>query len=172
MVLRQYWNSQNQATSQWSFGLNTGPITHIHIRHMHNKPQAVINPSSSTSPGTTTSPWPQMASYQYSKLADATTNIRILTLHPGVFEDDLRASVSHVSLLEMEPPKQRMSLEELRSTLPPKWRVYETVDTRYIFEHPESETTTWAHPDGSVSAATYELRAPSENPYGLSPPSY
>jgi len=103
-----------------------------------------------------------MTPYKYSNLVDELRDIRLLFLHPGQFEDDLRVTISHVSLTEpVSPPEKRLSLRELRATLPVGWHVFETVAGRYIFEHPESDLTTWVHPDPNVSACKQVGEAPS-----------
>jgi Heterokaryon incompatibility protein (HET) len=112
-----------------------------------------------------------MAPYQYSKLEDELRDIRLLLLRPGQFDDDLRAVVSIVSLIEpVSLPSRRLSLRELRTTLPAGWQVFETVEGRYIFEHPVSGLTTWVHSDPNISALAYETVG--DAPYGTFRPRY
>jgi hypothetical protein len=99
-----------------------------------------------------------MAPYQYSKLEDELRHIRLLLLRPGQFDDNLKATICHVSLAD-EPanvPLQRLSLCELKTTLPADWQVYETVEGRYIFEQPDSDLTSWVHPDPDIDFSAYE----------------
>ena len=112
-----------------------------------------------------------MAPYQYSKLVDELRDIRLLLLRPGRFDDDLRATISYVSLTApVSLRDQRLSLRELRTTLPVGWRVFETVEGRYIFEYPDTGLVAWAHPDPNVSALAYEKVG--DAPYGNFQPRY
>jgi hypothetical protein len=112
-----------------------------------------------------------MAPYQYSKLVDELGHIRLLLLRPGQFDDDLRATISHVSLTEpVSLPSQRLSLRVLRTTLPAGWQVFETTEGRYIVEHPESDLTTWVHLDPDISASAYEKTR--DAPYSAFQPRY
>jgi Heterokaryon incompatibility protein (HET) len=97
-----------------------------------------------------------MAPYEYSKLEDESRDIRLLHLRPGQFYDDIQAAITLTSLVEpVSYSSQRLSLDKLETTLPTGWRVHETVEDRYIFEHPESCLTTWEHPDPNMPASAY-----------------
>lgn len=82
-----------------------------------------------------------MAPYQYSSLKNP--EIRLLELSPGHFDDALCAAIYPVPLNELSDAPD---IQELRTTLPPGWAVYETVEGWYIFEHAETDVVSWTHP--------------------------
>ncbi|SPO04617.1 related to heterokaryon incompatibility protein [Cephalotrichum gorgonifer] len=98
-----------------------------------------------------------MAPYQYSPLLDPSADIRLLTLLPGKPDDDICLTISHEPLRRpgTEPLNQRMTLDDVRKTLPSNWDVDETLDGRYLFE--QSDTTFWTHPDPDVPPSSYQL---------------
>ncbi|EON70018.1 hypothetical protein W97_09284 [Coniosporium apollinis CBS 100218] len=105
-----------------------------------------------------------MLPYEYSKLNADAQEIRLVTLLPGEFSEDIRFVISHTPLIMPdERPSQRMSLDDLHETLPPDWTAYETLEGRFIFYQDESDGTTWTHPDPSFNDALYEPRP--ELPY-------
>jgi hypothetical protein len=60
-----------------------------------------------------------MPRYEYSPLICEKNEIRLLTLLPGDLDDDIRFEISHTPLAApKELPVQRMSLNELRETIP------------------------------------------------------
>jgi hypothetical protein len=112
----------------------------------------------------------EMNSYQYFDLVDELKEIRLLLLRPGEFDDDLRVAISHVSLIEpVSRPGQLLSLSEVRSAFPLGWQVFEAINGRYIVEHPESNLTTWVHPDHSNVSAHEKV---GNAPYGTFQPNY
>ncbi|CAM1511935.1 Fc.00g094480.m01.CDS01 [Cosmosporella sp. VM-42] len=98
-----------------------------------------------------------MSSYQYSKLADESVDIRLLTLLPGQPNSDIRITIHHTPLkAPPERTRQQLPLKELRKTLLPGWEAYETVEGRFIFENDEQNITSWTHPDPSVLLSSYD----------------
>jgi len=97
--------------------------------------------------------------YQYSKLLNEAEDVRLLTLLPGSFDDVIRITISHIRLtkpaLLPTSVQQQPSLEELQRTLPPFWKVYETLEGQYLYEQVEDDYTTWTHPDPEVPLPAY-----------------
>ncbi|KAJ0122645.1 uncharacterized protein J7T55_003160 [Diaporthe amygdali] len=104
-----------------------------------------------------------MEPFQYTELADKEVDIRLVTLLPGNFDDPLRVIISHVQLTKpAEMTQSRLSLENLRKTLPSDWRAGETVEGPYLFGHVKEETTSWKHPDPKIPAEKYLFRSPTQ----------
>jgi Heterokaryon incompatibility protein (HET) len=100
----------------------------------------------------------EMATYQYSKLVDEAKDIRLITLLPGQVDDEIKVTITHTPLIKPpERPTQRLSLEQVRETLPPGWSVYETTEGRYLFLDHETYQTSWAHPIPHIDRSSYEL---------------
>jgi hypothetical protein len=104
-----------------------------------------------------------MQPYSYSKLDEASQEIRLVTLLPGKSEDQISLLINHATLLPpTDPPQRRISLEELQKTLPPKWEVLQTVEGRYLFslegqkDEAGHDITSWTHPDPNVDRTLYE----------------
>ncbi|KAJ8119345.1 hypothetical protein ONZ43_g3688 [Nemania bipapillata] len=97
-----------------------------------------------------------VAFYEYSPLEDE-TSIRVVTILPGEFGDPLRVDIEHKSLVTPEVPKStRLSVKEIRRTVPEGWDAYETLEGRILFENWEIRSTTWLHPDPDVDHALYD----------------
>ena len=85
--------------------------------------------------------------------------VRILNLLPGKFDDPLEGELLHASLrIPVKGWSSRMSLDQLRETLPSGWDVYEAMEGRYIFQNTTTKATTWTHPDPNVLPSAYEYR--------------
>lgn len=87
------------------------------------------------------------------------TEIRLLDLAPGNFTDTIRFCLWHTSLPPPAPSqRQRISLEELKTTLPRGWTAAETEQDRYrfIFEEDETENTSWTHPDPRIDPELWQ----------------
>jgi hypothetical protein len=114
-----------------------------------------------------------MDAYQYTKLNNQ--EVRLLELQPGRFDDELWAAVYPITLVEpiapIEQLEKRLSLQDLKATLPPGWTAYETVEGRYIFEHPETDITSWSHPDVTIPESDYTLSVDT-SPHSSSKPKY
>ncbi|KAI1353846.1 HET-domain-containing protein [Xylaria sp. FL0043] len=111
-----------------------------------------------------------MRSYEYSPLRSE-SDIRLVTILPGEFDDPIRAKITHEFLV---PPKDiestRLSLEEIDRTLPEQWEAHETREGRIIFINYETMLTSWTHPDPNVDRALYDPVPAGE--IELSVPSY
>ncbi|KAI1277039.1 HET-domain-containing protein [Xylaria sp. FL0933] len=111
-----------------------------------------------------------MRSYEYSPLRSE-SDIRLVTILPGEFDDPIRAKITHEFLV---PPKDiestRLSLEEIARTLPEPWEAHETLEGRIIFVNYETVLTSWSHPDPNVDRALYDPVPAGE--IDLSVPSY
>lgn len=66
--------------------------------------------------------------YEHTPLPDPQSYIRLVTLFPGKFDDDVRVSIHHDALT---PPsrgkRRRMALDEIRRDLPSGWEAFQTV---------------------------------------------
>lgn len=94
-----------------------------------------------------------MAPYQYKPLSG--NDFRLLHLAPGKWDDMIRLVFSQVGLAASPvKPDARLSLDELRATMPDAWSVYETMNSRYIFER-DDEMTSWIHPRPDFDQSLY-----------------
>ena len=97
-----------------------------------------------------------MNSYQYSNLSDENVDIRLLELLLGQFDDEIRVKIFHLPLVKRpEPSLPKLSLAELKATLPSKWGAFETVEGRFYIKHKETIRTSWIHPDHQVQLSSY-----------------
>jgi hypothetical protein len=95
-----------------------------------------------------------MATYSYSPLSFE--EIRVLELQPGLFRDPIHVSLSHVVLtVSSQQHSVRLSLVELRKTLPPGWAAWENVEGRIYFQNESTERTCWQHPDSDFGQNLY-----------------
>ncbi|KAF2501347.1 HET-domain-containing protein [Lophium mytilinum] len=109
------------------------------------------------------------APYQYAPLDRETEEIRLIKLLPGRFEDPIRFELCHAPLVvPKERPVERMSLREVRETLPPGWGVSETVEGDYIFG--SRGQNFWEHPVPNIERSRYAR--PPEMPYTEYQPRY
>ncbi|EXL41949.1 hypothetical protein FOCG_15311 [Fusarium oxysporum f. sp. radicis-lycopersici 26381] len=93
-----------------------------------------------------------MSSYKYSKLVD--DDIRLLTLLPGQPESELKVTIHHAPLrATSEKSHYRMPLDDLQKGLPLGWVAEETAEDRCLFWNEKLQTSSWVHPDGSVTGS-------------------
>lgn len=102
-----------------------------------------------------------MEQYQYAPLTE--NDIRLVTLLPGQFDDDIEIFIEHAPLEVEQSQKensyestvkkvvtgrdqQRLSVRELQKTVPDGWDVFETREGRIVFRDPTWRTT-WNHPN-------------------------
>ena len=89
-----------------------------------------------------------MQKYEYRPLDQSLEEIRLLRLLPGSFKDKLCVEMFHASLRDptIPPISSRLSLKELRKTLPKEWNAFETLERDIIFadRHRNLAST---HPD-------------------------
>ena len=105
-----------------------------------------------------------MRAYQYAKLQEETQEIRLLVLQPGKFTDDICFTILHRPLvppLKDETPSKRLSVEELRKTLPERSTADETLNGRYLFIH-DLLRSSWSHVNPKFDRELYELPEPQQ----------
>ena len=95
--------------------------------------------------------------YKYQPLDTSQGEIRLITLHPGKPGDDLYITISHEALVPASDiQSSRLTLSELRQTLPKRWHAEQAVDGRYFFwEDSASRPISWNHPDGTMDPQKY-----------------
>jgi hypothetical protein len=95
--------------------------------------------------------------YKYQPLDTSQGEIRLITLHPGKPGDDLHITISHEPLVPASDiQSSRLTLSELRQTLPKRWHAEQAVDGRYFFwEDSASRPISWNHPDGTMDPQKY-----------------
>ncbi|RYP36002.1 hypothetical protein DL767_003569 [Monosporascus sp. MG133] len=94
----------------------------------------------------------------YKPLDPSTNDIRLVTILPGEFDDPIKIEISHAELVPPahdDKPK-RLSLKEIRETLPKGWKARETLEGRVIFSESVSSSITWIHPDPTFSREAYD----------------
>ncbi|KAI9780886.1 MAG: hypothetical protein M1839_006513 [Geoglossum umbratile] len=87
-------------------------------------------------------------SLKYAELDADLQQIRLLDLHPGNEQDEIRFTLKHVPLVApSRVERKRLTTSDLQNTLPPGWVTEETSQYhyRFIFED-ANENTTWVHP--------------------------
>ncbi|KAK7219774.1 hypothetical protein V2G26_007777 [Clonostachys chloroleuca] len=95
-----------------------------------------------------------MSLYEYSTLAD--DDIRILTLLPGQPESGIKIIIHHASLrATREESRQHRPLNDLQKSLPSGWVAEETAEDRCLFWNENLHTSSWAHPNGSVTRSLH-----------------
>lgn len=118
--------------------------------------------------------WTIMAArpFRYSRLDVAQQEIRLITLLPGSFDDDIHFRLWHTPLrpVTQRPELCRISPAELQRTLPNGWTAVETsqYQYRYLFEEDETSETSWEHPDSSVVSDLYAPHV-EDPPIGFAP---
>lgn len=101
-----------------------------------------------------------MTDYVYQKLQNK-DDLRLVTILPGRFEDVIVLEISHVPLLPLLPTvSRRMTLAELKKTVPPDWDVHEArASHRFLFSHKSPETgaqvSSWTHPIDTIDSSLY-----------------
>ncbi|KAK3990449.1 heterokaryon incompatibility protein-domain-containing protein, partial [Cladorrhinum sp. PSN332] len=111
--------------------------------------------------------------YTYAPL-EGDDSIRLVTILPGNFEDEIRVKIWHASLSLVGTflPKEgtRLPIDELQETLPPDWKVNYTYNRRYLFIYTApgngSVSTTWKHPDEAIDPSLYEEPRAEQALYG------
>lgn len=89
-----------------------------------------------------------------------------MRLYPRSIEDTISFDIFHAKLGVPDsciPPK-RLSIPDLRQTLPKGWTVQETLDGRYLFTEPtrDGECNSWLHPDFTIHPSLYEALDPED----------
>lgn len=106
-----------------------------------------------------------MGNYEYCPLK--IDYIRLVTLLPGEHHERIRIHIDAAELLPVcNPPRSlspQLNAERLRSTLPPDWFVYDTIDDDILFYYETGSgavwKSSWDHPDSSVDPSLYRKPA-------------
>ncbi|KAF9891424.1 hypothetical protein FE257_004280 [Aspergillus nanangensis] len=100
--------------------------------------------------------------YQYTPLHRSGDEIRLIDLHPGEFSDEIWLTIRHTSLPHQQQVSQRkLSLDELRASVPQDWEVYDGLEGRTFFyweDGPDKWVCTWKHPDPDIASDLYEFQ--------------
>lgn len=94
----------------------------------------------------------------YNPLEDHERNTRIFELLPGDFGDVISIRILVVKLEEVASnpdPDLRLSLGQLKETLPRGWKVHRTPDDRYLFTN--GQDNSWTHPGPDIDRSKYGL---------------
>jgi len=80
------------------------------------------------------------------------------TQYVGKFGDEMHLSIIHSPFIAREPPvSEKFSVEQLRWTLPPNWKVFQTYEGRYLFCEGSTGRTFWNHPNPVINWKLNEL---------------
>ena len=105
-----------------------------------------------------------LSQYQYKPLHTGSDRIRVATLLPGAFDEDILICLHYATLIPSEQHQStRLSLEEIRFSLPKHWRVYQTLEGRYMFVSRKRKKGSFSHPRRTYDRAKYELPALPQN---------
>ena len=102
--------------------------------------------------------------YQYKPLHTGSNVIRVATLLPGAFDEDILICLRHATLIPSEQPQStRLTLEEVKLSLPKDWHIYQTLEGRYMFASPDWRKVSFSHPRRTYDRRKYELPALPQN---------
>ncbi|KAI1869732.1 uncharacterized protein JN550_005713 [Neoarthrinium moseri] len=89
-----------------------------------------------------------MSLYQYFPL-ETPEDIRLVTVLPGKPDDAIEIEIERTALVA--PPEKishsRVSLGEIRKSLPPDWWAFETTGGRMLYRNDVINVSSWSHPD-------------------------
>jgi hypothetical protein len=111
---------------------------------------------------------PNVEPYEYKSLEDPSIDIRLVTIHPGGHEADIRISIDATALQDVGPkarPDHLLSQAELRQGLPDGYKAFTTLEDTYLFLNTRTGTTSWTHPDPCVDDKSYRLPPHYPNPH-------
>lgn len=103
-----------------------------------------------------------MSSFKYTPLRVEDDEVRLMTLMPGGFDDNISIYIFHALLpsarSQAKPNARRLSIKALQQTVPEGWRVRETLEGRYLFVRAgiSGGPNSWDHPDPDVERGLYE----------------
>ncbi|KAK3688863.1 heterokaryon incompatibility protein-domain-containing protein [Podospora appendiculata] len=108
--------------------------------------------------------------YTYSKLADPHRDIRLLTILAALYvEDPLIVTIHHAPLPDpVAQPSRRLSIPQIRNTLPAGGSVHEILNGWYLSVLPSASCTSWTYPDPSIDRTLYDLPPNASASYPLS----
>ncbi|KAJ8132725.1 hypothetical protein O1611_g898 [Lasiodiplodia mahajangana] len=109
--------------------------------------------------------------YRYAPLKDPLKDIRLATVLPGDYDDEIIIRVQHVALESRRSiASSRLSIHEIQRTLPVPWVAHETIEGRCLFLRTKAYgegDPTWDHPNPDIERSIYERDAePSILPTG------
>ena len=112
-------------------------------------------PSSMNAPACVSRSDESRRAYTYKSLDTEVGEIRLISLEPGAFEDDVKFSISHVPLIAHAALASNASpaLEEMEKSLPRGWAIRRILEGRYLFRGPTD--TSWVHPNPDVEERLY-----------------
>jgi hypothetical protein len=92
-----------------------------------------------------------MPPYLYSQLDLENRDIRLVTLLPGDFNNDILISLSHKPfVIPKERLVRKLSLDEIQKTLPANYTAFESLEGRIYYDYADPDTglgpTSWTHP--------------------------
>jgi len=85
-----------------------------------------------------------MENFSYTRLNVELGELRLCTLFPSQFKDEIRIKLTHAALpplLQSNGSEPLSLLDYLLNTLPSVWRVWKTLEGRYLFKHAASTKT-------------------------------
>lgn len=96
-----------------------------------------------------------MHSFSYLPLDVEKKEIRLLTLYPGAFDDNIQFTISHEPFdVDVRKLSEAHVAASLQDTLPAGWSAFETIAGRIIYNYMELESgldySSWEHPDSEV----------------------
>lgn len=109
----------------------------------------------------------EIGPYKHDPL-ESDLHIRLIHLLPGKLGDGIRMQISHVLLdetkqLAANPGAKRLSRSELQKTLPPRWEVFETPETRYLFWNDPNDSSDENTDDESEATSDAQSHASGHN---------
>ncbi|KAI0386421.1 HET-domain-containing protein [Hypomontagnella monticulosa] len=96
--------------------------------------------------------------YKYVSLDPSSNDIRLVTILPGKFKDPIWIKITRAPLVPPihESGPKRLSLKEIRNSLPKDWNAHETFEGRIVFWNDEEDCSSWSHPDPTFPRDAYD----------------
>jgi hypothetical protein len=84
---------------------------------------------------------------------------RLAKLAPGHFDDEIHLSIitmnTSPAIQTTVSSTKRLSKYELRKTLPRGWRLWESLEGKYLFEEVVTGNIFWTHPEANFDRDLY-----------------
>jgi hypothetical protein len=90
-----------------------------------------------------------MEEYQYTPLDNTAGEIRLLELHPGLFDDPINISIitkPFVPILQTPKSSLYHGYDDNSMIVPAPWVCYENLDGYIVYFNKDEQYTTWSHP--------------------------
>ncbi|KAK1753786.1 heterokaryon incompatibility protein-domain-containing protein [Echria macrotheca] len=97
----------------------------------------------------------QITPYSYQPLKGS--DIRLVHLLSGAFEDTIRVGINHVPLQEWREPKPPITLQALRKAIPQEYQVDQTPEGRFVFYDAANHCYSWVLPCPDFDHSIYEM---------------